>query len=177
MIVNALSTAILKKPLSYLTGIFLEHLIISSFNSLIPIFFTVDVFIILAFSRNDFFRLSRKPFVIGISGDSSSGKDTLANSIIDFFGKHSVVKHSGDDYHHWDRNENMWQVMTHINPKANDLERYYKDLISLIDGKNIKVTQYDHFIGKITKSESYINDIDLDIISLNKISEIGQIFK
>jgi len=29
----------------------------------------------------------------------------------------------------------------------------------------------------MTKSESYINDIDLDIVSLDKISEIGQIFK
>ena len=47
--------------------------------------------------------MTRRPFVIGISGDSGSGKDTFANSIEGLFGKHSVTKLSGDDYHLWDR--------------------------------------------------------------------------
>jgi predicted ATP-dependent serine protease len=45
----------------------------------------------------------------------------------------------------------------------------------LKEGKRLGIQKA--FIGKMTKSESYINDIDLDIVSLNKISEIGQIFK
>jgi ABC-type microcin C transport system duplicated ATPase subunit YejF len=62
-----------------------------------------------AISRNDFFRLSRKPFVIGIAGDSGAGKDTFSDSITALFGGHSVVKLSGDDYHLWDRQKPMWQ--------------------------------------------------------------------
>jgi uridine kinase len=102
-------------------------------------------------NRNDYFRLSRKPFVIGIAGDSGAGKDTYADSITGLFGDHSVVKLSGDDYHLWDRQKPMWQVMTHLNPMANDLEGFCKDLIALTDGKSIKSRHYDHQTGKMSK--------------------------
>ncbi|RDB35095.1 MAG: uridine kinase [Spirobacillus cienkowskii] len=104
-----------------------------------------------AISRNDFFRLSRKPFVIGIAGDSGSGKDTVADVIAGLFGKHSVVKLSGDDYHLWDRHKPMWQVMTHLNPMANDLEGFCGDFLSLVDGKSIQSRHYDHQTGKMSK--------------------------
>ena len=102
-------------------------------------------------SRNNFFRLSRKPFVIGIAGDSGSGKDTFSDSIAGLFGGHSVVKLSGDDYHLWDRQKPIWQVMTHLNPMANDLEGFCNDLISLIDGKSIQSIHYNHQTGKRSK--------------------------
>lgn len=98
-------------------------------------------------SRNDYFRLSRRPFVIGITGDSGSGKDTLTNALQGLFGDHSVAKLSGDDYHLWDRQKPIWQVMTHLNPMANDLEAFANDLVSLIDGKPILLRRYDHKTG------------------------------
>jgi uridine kinase len=104
-----------------------------------------------AISRNDFFRLSRKPFVIGIAGDSGAGKDTFSDSITALFGDHSVVKLSGDDYHLWDRQKPMWQVMTHLNPMANDLEGFCRDLVSLTDGKTIQSRHYNHTTGKMSK--------------------------
>lgn len=104
-----------------------------------------------AISRNDFFRQSRKPFVIGIAGDSGAGKDTFADSITSLFGAHSVVNLSGDDYHLWDRQKPMWQVMTHLNPMANDLEGYCNDLVALTDGKSIQSRHYDHQTGRMSK--------------------------
>jgi uridine kinase len=104
-----------------------------------------------AINRNDYFRLSRKPFVFGIAGDSGAGKDTYADSITGLFGSHSVVKLSGDDYHLWDRQKPMWQVMTHLNPMANDLEGFCNDLIALTDGKSIRSRHYDHQTGKMSK--------------------------
>jgi uridine kinase len=104
-----------------------------------------------AISRNDFFRLSRKPFVIGVAGDSGAGKDTFSDAIAGLFGQHSVVKLSGDDYHLWDRQKPMWQVMTHLNPMANDLEGFCNDLVSLTDGKNIQSRHYDHQTGKMSR--------------------------
>lgn len=102
-------------------------------------------------SRNDFFRLSRKPFVIGVAGDSGAGKDTFANAITALFGKHSVAAISGDDYHLWDRHQPMWQVMTHINPAANDLESFAKNLVALTDGRSIQASHYDHDTGKMSR--------------------------
>lgn len=104
-----------------------------------------------AVSRNDFFRLSRKPFVLGVAGDSGAGKDTFADAIAGLFGEHSVVKLSGDDYHLWDRQKPMWQVMTHLNPMANDLEGFCNDLVSLTDGRPVLSRHYDHKTGKKSK--------------------------
>lgn len=104
-----------------------------------------------AISRNDFFRLSRKPFVVGVAGDSGAGKDTFTDAIAGLFGEHSVVKLSGDDYHLWDRQKPMWQVMTHLNPMANDLEGFCNDLVSLTDGKSVLSRHYDHQTGRMSK--------------------------
>lgn len=104
-----------------------------------------------AVSRNEFFRLSRKPFVMGVAGDSGSGKDTFADAITGLFGEHSVVKLSGDDYHLWDRQKPIWQVMTHLNPMANDLEGFCNDLVSLTDGKSVFSRHYNHQTGRMSK--------------------------
>lgn len=101
--------------------------------------------------QNDYFLLSRKPFSIGIAGDSGAGKDTYASGIAGLFGSHSVVQLSGDDYHLWDRQRPMWKVMTHLNPMANDLEGFCNDLIALTKRKAIHSRHYDHQTGKMSK--------------------------
>jgi uridine kinase len=45
----------------------------------------------------------------------------------------------------------MWQVMTHINPAANDLESFAKNLVSLTDGRSVQASHYDHDTGKMSK--------------------------
>ena len=101
--------------------------------------------------KNDYFRRGRRPFMIGIAGDSGSGKDSLAKGIIRLFGDHSVVHLSGDNYHLWDRKKPMWQVLTHLNPMANDLERFAGDVVSIADGKSIYSRHYDHGKGKMNR--------------------------
>ena len=101
-------------------------------------------------SRNDYFRLSRRPFVIGIAGDSGAGKDAFSDALKGLFGSHSVATLSGDDYHLWDRQKPMWQVMTHLNPMANDLEGFANDVVALTDGKSIQSRHYDHQTGHMS---------------------------
>lgn len=143
-----------KHPLNFsivLTIVNSTHLPI--YGLLQTILFTFGLILILRIWRetihkNNYFRLSRRPFIIGIAGDSGAGKDTLVSSLIDLFGSHSVTSLSGDDYHLWDRHKPMWQVMTHLNPMANDLEKFAQDLLSLADGKSIQARHYDHHDGK-----------------------------
>jgi uridine kinase len=114
--------------------------------------------------RNDYFRLSQKPFVIGIAGDSGSGKDTFSDAIKGLFGAHSVSTLSGDDYHLWDRQRPMWQVMTHLNPVANDLEGFADDLVALTDGKSIRSGHYNHQSGRMSRP-SWVKSNDIIIAS------------
>ena len=101
--------------------------------------------------KSNFFRFTRKPIVIGIAGDSGAGKDTLALGLTNIFGAHSTVTLSGDDYHNWDRNKPMWQVITHLNPQANQIQQYHSDLIGLTSGKSVMVRHYDHSSGKLSR--------------------------
>jgi uridine kinase len=102
-------------------------------------------------NKNVFFKFSKEPLVIGIAGDSGAGKDTLVNHIKDIFGYNSITHISGDDYHLWERKKPMWQVMTHLNPMANNLEKYAKDLIDLCSGRSIISSHYNHESGKFDK--------------------------
>jgi len=64
------------------------------------------------------------------------------------FGSHTVVHLSGDDYHVWDRFAPMWKGLTHLNPRANDLQRFNSDALALMDGKPVICRHYDHSAGR-----------------------------
>ena len=115
-------------------------------------------------TNNDYFRMSRKPLVIGIAGDSGAGKDSLADALEGLFGTHSVAKISGDDYHFWDRHKPMWQVMTHLHPRANDLSQFAHDVMSLLDRRSVVKRHYDHAIGRKGKPHR-VNSNDVIIAS------------
>ena len=104
-----------------------------------------------AINKNNFLRISNRPFSIGVAGDSASGKDTFIDSIESLFGVHSVTKLSGDDYHLWDRNKLVWNFMTHLNPMSNNLEKLTDDAIKLINSESILVRKYDHKKGVLSK--------------------------
>lgn len=110
--------------------------------------------------ENEYYRLTRRPFAIGIAGDSGSGKDTLANALIGLFGAHSTTHISGDDYHIWDRSGLMWKAVTHLNPRANRLFQFTTDAVSLIRRRSIVSRHYDHSTGRYSKlREVHSNDI------------------
>lgn len=101
-------------------------------------------------ASNDYFRLSRKPIAIGIAGDSGAGKDTLADALKSLFSPNSVISVSGDDYHRYERGAPMWQVMTHLDPRANDIKALTLDVQKLIEERSISHRHYDHGTGRFT---------------------------
>lgn len=97
------------------------------------------------------FVASERPFLIGIAGDSASGKTTFAKSIISLFGSDNVLSISLDDYHLYDRDERKEMGVTPLDPKANDLKLIYKQVKSLKEGKKIHKPVYDHSSGKFAE--------------------------
>lgn len=104
--------------------------------------------------RSDFIKLRKQPALVLIAGDSGTGKDTLAEGMSRALGEHSTVHLSGDDYHLWDRGNGSWKFVTHLNPSANDLSKYFNSIIQLAAGKSISVGKYDHQLGRRLSSET-----------------------
>jgi uridine kinase len=92
-----------------------------------------------------------RPYIIGISGDSASGKSTIANFIRLYYGYDNTVRISGDDLHKWERNHTMWNSITHLNPAANNLELGDSHLVSLKNGEKILRKIYNHSTGKFNE--------------------------
>jgi len=92
---------------------------------------------------NDSYRLGKKPFVIGVAGFYSAGKDIFNNSLANLFGKRSAIEICGKDYYHWDQSSPMWKTVTHYNPKSSRLFDMTNDLRELLLGGEIKARAYD----------------------------------
>lgn len=108
------------------------------------------------------FKLSKQPIMIGITGDSGVGKDTLSQALSQLFYKQDVVSVFGDDYHRWERNSPEWKHYTHLDPAANNLSKFYTDIKRLRDGKAIMNRSYDHKTGLFT-APLFIKQRDLVI--------------
>jgi phosphoribulokinase len=87
-------------------------------------------------------------FIVGIAGDSASGKTTFSKGIVRLFGEENVVSISLDNYHKYDREERRKLGLTPLNPKANDFDKIFEDIRALKGGKEILMPIYDHKTGK-----------------------------
>ena len=131
-------------------------------NSGLFLFGAIYIYLILSneIKRSDPFGINLSPLSIGIAGDSSTGKDTIVDTIEGVLSPNSLQHISGDDYHVWDRLNPNWELLTHLNPLANNLEKLAKDLFSLLKYKKIEKRHYDHNTGKMTKQYSVTsNDV------------------
>ena len=88
-------------------------------------------------------------FVIGVAGDSGSGKTTFTRSVRHIFGKDHVSTITLDDYHIYDRKEREKQNITPLSPAANDLSRLCRDVELLRQGESIQKMVYNHEKGTI----------------------------
>ncbi len=86
-------------------------------------------------------------YIIGVAGDSGSGKTTFSNAIVDIFGPDHVSTITLDDYHRYDRNERARRGVTPLLPAANDLDRLARDVALLKQGTPIQKPVYSHETG------------------------------
>ena len=91
-----------------------------------------------------------RPFIIGIAGDSGTGKSSLNTLLAKLFGERHIVFLEGDDMHRWQRGDKNWERFTHLDPRAN---RLHQDLAQIrdISKRRIARQHYDHATGRFTK--------------------------
>jgi uridine kinase len=91
-----------------------------------------------------------QPYLIGIGGDSASGKSTLSNALAEVFEFSNTSIIRGDDMHKWERGNENWNVFTHLDPRANKIHEDFEHAKELKSGNSIQRRNYDHSTGKFT---------------------------
>jgi len=89
--------------------------------------------------------------VFAICGDSGSGKSTLSNLLKNAFT--DSFKLECDRYHKWERTNEIWGEITHLNPKANYITKMKEDIFNLKLGNDIYQVDYDHHTGSFTEKQ------------------------
>ncbi|MBL0049511.1 MAG: hypothetical protein IPP32_15600 [Bacteroidetes bacterium] len=91
-----------------------------------------------------------RPLLLGVGGDSGAGKSTFTTLVDQLFGKNFTTVVRGDDMHKWERGNENWSKVTHLNPKANDIHKDLGDIRQLKDGYSVLRKKYDHNNGEFT---------------------------
>jgi uridine kinase len=89
----------------------------------------------------------RMPFVLGIVGDSGSGKNTVADAVRVLMGPERVTDVKLDDYHRFTRAERAERGLSALNPAVHDLELMREHLELLRSGRSVRIRSYEHANG------------------------------
>ena len=100
---------------------------------------------------NIIYRPRTRPVLVGIAGDSASGKHTAHGILAGILGQDRVLSVDGDDVHRWERGHEMWKVVSHLDPAANDLYLLLEHAEALGRGQTITRVRYDHQTGRFTE--------------------------
>jgi uridine kinase len=106
----------------------------------------------LGIERNEALKAKEAPLLIGIGGDSASGKHTTYHILRTLVGKDKSIPIFGDDFHKWERGNEMWNVYTHLNPSGNKLHEEMEAAVALRDGGTIQMGRYDHKSGTFSSA-------------------------
>lgn len=103
----------------------------------------------------DVIRQSPYVYLIGVAGDSGSGKTTFVRAISEIFGEELVASITVDDYHLHDREERAKTNLTPLLLSANNLALLEQNLIDLKAGKTVLKPVYSHEYGTFGKPELF----------------------
>ncbi len=87
-------------------------------------------------------------FIIGVAGDSGTGKTTFTRAIREIFGEELVSTITIDDYHRYDRRERKELGITPLVPEANRFDLLEEHLGDLKAGRTITKPVYNHDNGQ-----------------------------
>ena len=97
-------------------------------------------------------RLER-PIILGVVGDSATGKSTLCKGIADILGRDRVAVICTDDYHKQSRIERAESGISALDPLGNYVDIIEQHLELLREGKPILKPIYNHDHGTLDRPE------------------------
>lgn len=90
----------------------------------------------------------KQPIIIGVAGDSGSGKSTYSDGIRRMLGTDIVKTIELDGYHKENREQRRISGRLPLDPEANHLDLLQEHLKALIQGNPVKVPIYNHGTGE-----------------------------
>jgi phosphoribulokinase len=88
-----------------------------------------------------------RPLLLGLAGDSASGKSTLSRGVEYVLGVRRVARVCTDDYHRFDRAERARLGVTPLDPAANRMDLLADHLRALAAGRTVTKPTYLHDTG------------------------------
>jgi len=99
-------------------------------------------------------RAGSRPVLLGLAGDSASGKSTLARGIEYILGVERVGRVCTDDYHRYDRAARGALGVTPLALEANLMDLMVAHLRALAAGASVLKPTYDHHTGTFGPEET-----------------------
>jgi len=88
-----------------------------------------------------------RPIMLGIVGDSGSGKTTVTRGLVRVLGEDQVTHYCTDDYHRYDRRQRAERGITPLHPDCNYLDVLEHDLARLRENGAVLKPTYQHTDG------------------------------
>lgn len=142
----------------FMIGVYFVHFLLLGFNSLLSsLSFTVlqisvlvQLLILYWLNLRHEAQLKNRlrPMMLGLSGDSGAGKNHLSHTIQALLDPNNCIVIEGDNYHKWERGDKNWDVLTHLNPNANNLLKMQDHANKIARGQPILHHHYDHTTGR-----------------------------
>lgn len=95
------------------------------------------------------------PIILGIAGDSGSGKTTYGNGIRRLLGTDLVKTITMDGYHKENREKRVRSGRLPLDPDANRLDLLRDHLAQLKQGRSVEIPTYNHNTGDFDKPVSF----------------------
>ncbi len=103
-----------------------------------------------------------RPIILGICGDSASGKTTLTAGIAHILGEDRCTVICTDDYHSQDRKERAQSGLSALDPRCNYIDIVEQHLRALHNGEAILKPHYNHDHGTLERP-AYVKPKDFII--------------
>jgi phosphoribulokinase len=94
-----------------------------------------------------------RPIILGVVGDSASGKTTITKGLVAILGKDAVTHIGTDDYHKYDRSERAEHGITPLHPDCNFIDIISQHVHHLRSGEPILKPVYQHHDGTFGRPE------------------------